>query len=199
MVVRKSDPPNWSSAMKSRGIRERLGDESCSNMCSFIDEEFGEFAVFSHGTLAQVQEAVLGLPKSTGLDTREPEGAFHAGWPPLRCAARDNRDPAVVTYLLSQGADPNVVSGVEVASALHSASSWNPTVSVLDVLIQSAAALEATAAGGMMPLDFAVMQNRNPDITSALIRAGAPIAPDICALAGRPRHGHPAGGLGYSH
>lgn len=115
---------------------------------------------------------------AAGADVRAVVRGFRAAQP-LLLAAASARDPAVVSVLLEAGADVDASDDSRGLTALHHAAR-SGTAGVTRALLEAGADPNAWATGfnvdwgwGWTPLHLAAESNPDPDVTSALIEAGA--------------------------
>jgi ankyrin repeat protein len=127
------------------------------------DEEF--LWLCSDGAQAEVEQAVrMGANVNAKDDL---------GWTPLMHAARNNRNPRLISALIGGGADVNGRSGVG-QTALMMASGF-ASFETVSVLIGAGASVTDREDDGWTALMWAANQNGDPRIISLLIERGSDV------------------------
>ena len=133
----------------------------------------------------------------------EPGENDKLGWSPLHRAAANSDDPAIIHGLIAAGGDLNARDD-RGWTPLHEAAYRNENLPILAALIEAGADPNArndpssiifgsnenpgvSTGTGCMPLHMAAGNNKNPDIITALIDAGANPA-EPCDLEWTPLH-----------
>lgn len=130
---------------------------------------------FASASTELVQECL-----QAGADPRAPVNSA----PAIFSAARTATDPAIITLLTVEGADPNARMGPGLRGTgrpgytpLHVAAERNPAVGIVDALLAAGADINARANDGRTPLHVAWSNHRT--IIETLLREGAdPLARD---------------------
>ncbi len=107
-----------------------------------------------------------------------PEAALAPGndnGPVLMWAATTTQDPAIIDALVARGAAINEVDGVFLGTPLSGAASHNSKTAVIDALLAHGADLHALLQHDNSILQAAAMYNKNPGITTHLIKLGADV------------------------
>jgi len=104
-----------------------------------------------------------------GLDINSPN---KAGYTPLMFASAYNT-PAMVKFLLDNGADINSKAYIQDLNALHIASLFNPKPDVINTLLDAGMNIEAKTENEYTPLLLAASDNRNFEVVGRLAELGA--------------------------
>jgi ankyrin repeat protein len=116
------------------------------------------------GTMDEIRAAL----KNSGEITKRDSNGVSA----LMLAAARNHDPAVISLLISAGADINART-VTGETALIYAAEYNPNPDAVQALLKAGASLEDRDGLGRTPLMAAAWGNSNPAVVAALLKAGA--------------------------
>lgn len=131
----------------------------CASSRVFADDFF---ALAASGTPKQIEAAIKAGAK---LDAKDSDGGT-----PLMFATSTNADPAVIELLLRAAAkiDDRDISG---GTALMSAAANNAVTGVTAALLKAKARIKDN--NDWTPLMYAAAFNQNPEVISALLKAGA--------------------------
>lgn len=143
-------------------------------VADFLIEQGATVDLFTASALGMEDRVRDLLERDPALATTcDPEGITALHW-----AVRPRRDPATarttVAHLLNFGADLHATNPQEDdMMPLHHAAEWSAPTEVVDLLLQSGASIDASAAGnGWTPLDYALDRGRE-SVTQLLRSYGA--------------------------
>ena len=117
------------------------------------------FSACTLGNLAEVRKIVAADPDAARRP--DPEGMAPLHW---ACRHRRNREnaAAIVRLLCECGADPEAANPTEEGMhPLHHCGEWSSTPEVAAILLEFGAAINAPAANGWTPLDYAIDRARH--------------------------------------
>ena len=128
----------------------------------FADEEF--FELCKSGSAEEIKTA---LDSGASATARSSEGLT-----PLMIAAKENKDPGVITMLIKAGASVKE-RGEYGDTPLMFAAEYNHSAAVAEELIKNGASVKDKNRFSQTPLLSAAEKNESADVLSVLLKAGA--------------------------